>query len=65
MTATILQLTRPGVTQDDVLRAWATYRAMLLAEASDPRLREDPAHQAAKAEAEQRYLRTYNEWVRH
>ncbi|WP_028970141.1 hypothetical protein [Sphingomonas sp. URHD0057] len=64
MTAAVLRLTPRTVTKDDVLRAYAVHRAMILAEVDDPRLLDDPAHQAAKEEAREKYLTAYNDWVR-
>lgn len=59
----LLHLAFADVTQDDVLRAWAAHRALVLAEAMDPRLLKDSAHQAASREAQDKYRRLYSEWV--
>jgi hypothetical protein len=63
MTA-ILRLATPATSRDDVLRAWATYRALQLAEVDDPTLANDLQHQQAKAEANERHHRLYSEWCR-
>lgn len=63
MTA-ILRLATTRVTQADVDCAWATHKAMILAEVDDPRLLDDPAHQSAKDAARERYFRLYSEWCR-
>jgi hypothetical protein len=64
MTA-VLRLPTPPVTRADVECAQAAHFALIRAEAADPRLLDDPAHQAAKHEARVRYLRLYAEWDGH
>lgn len=59
----LLRLAPHSVTQADVDRAQAVHFALCRAEADDPRLLDDPAHQAAREEARERYLRLYGEWV--
>lgn len=51
-------------TQRDVEVAWATYRALILAEADDPRLQDDMAHQNAVVKAQERFARLYDDWSR-
>jgi hypothetical protein len=63
MTA-VLRLAPNRITQNDVDCAWATYRAMILAEVDDPLLLDDHAHQAAKEAAREKYQRLYGEWSR-
>lgn len=60
----VLRLAPHRVTQDDVLRAWATYRALQIVEVDDRRLLDDPAHQSAKDAAREKYLHLYREWCR-
>jgi hypothetical protein len=50
-------------TQREVEIAWATYRALILAEAEDPGLQSDMAHQDAVATAKQRFERLYSDWT--
>jgi hypothetical protein len=59
---TVLRLATKPPTERDVSQAQATYFAFRRAEAGDPRLLDDPAHRAAKAQAHERYLRLYIEW---
>lgn len=61
--AALLKLAPRVVTQADVERAQAAHFALIRAEATDPRLLDDPAHQAAKHEARVKYLRLFAEWV--
>jgi hypothetical protein len=64
MTA-LLHLAARAVTKADVECAQTAHFALIRAEAADPRLLDDPAHQAAKHEARVRYLRLYAEWDGH
>ena len=58
-----LALLKSGVSQSDVEVAWATYRALTIAEHDEPYLRRNAAHQLAKSAAQARFLRFYDEWV--
>lgn len=58
----VLALHRP-VTRDEVGLAWATLRALVLAEANDPKLADDLSHQAAVAKARANFHKLYAEWV--
>lgn len=55
-------LTIQPTTQRDVEIAWATYRALLLAEVDEPELLNDLGHQSAVMEAEERFARRFDEW---
>lgn len=59
---TVLALT--PATQMDVDIAWATVRALILAEVDDPRLASDETHQRAVSIARERFKRLYVEWSR-
>jgi hypothetical protein len=59
-----LALLQTAVTEREVEIAWATYRALLLAEVDDPQLRSDLAHQSAIDRAQERFARLYDEWSR-
>lgn len=61
--ATVLKLATQ-VTQQDVELAWATYRALIVAEVDDPKLLEDETHQRALTIAKQRFQRMYDDWSR-
>jgi hypothetical protein len=50
-------------TQRDVEIAWATYRALILAEVDDPKLANDLAHQEAITKALDRYQQLFADWV--
>jgi hypothetical protein len=51
-------------TERDVEIAWATYRALILAEADDPELLDDLPHQQAVKRARERFAWLYDEWSR-
>jgi hypothetical protein len=51
------------VTTTDVEVAWATYRALILAECDDPKLQEDYNHQLAVSLAKQKFERLYVDWT--
>ena len=51
------------VTQDDVELAWATYRALLIAEVDSPALLDDEVHQRALEIAKRRFQNLYREWA--
>lgn len=51
-------------TQRDVEIAWATLRALILAEADDTALQDDLAHQQAIRRAQERFAWLYDEWSR-
>lgn len=57
-----LALLHHRVTQSDVEVAWATYRALILAEVDDPRLQSDAAHQLAISRSRATFGRLYDEW---
>ena len=57
-----LALLKSGVSQSDVEVAWATYRALILAECDDPALQEDAPHQLAIQRAKVTFERLYDEW---
>jgi hypothetical protein len=59
-----LALLKSGVSQSDVEVAWATYRALILAEADDPALREDVTHQLAITRAKGNLERLFGDWCR-
>lgn len=59
-----LALLKSGVSQSDVEVAWMTYRALILAEADDPDLQSDYAHQTAILRANTSFKRLYDEWSR-
>jgi hypothetical protein len=63
MTA-VLRLVPHQVSEDDVLTAWAAHRALILSEVDDRRLLDDLAHQQAKDQAREKYLRLFGEWCR-
>lgn len=50
------------VSRSDVEVAWATYRALILAEVDDPSLQDDLTHQLAIAQARATHARLYNQW---
>ena len=56
-------LFKSSVTRSDVEVAWATLRALTLAEADDPNLEHNPAHQLAVATAKARFERLYSDWT--
>jgi hypothetical protein len=60
-----LALLKSRVSRSDVEVAWATYRALILAEVDDRALLEDAAHQLAISRAKVTLERLYNEWSRH
>jgi hypothetical protein len=60
--AMLAQLALRRTTQSDVEVAWATYRALILAEADDPALQSDDAHQKAIRVAMDRFARVYDDW---
>jgi hypothetical protein len=63
MTARILSLaTARAVTKAEVERAYACYRALILAEVNDRSLADDLAHQEACEEAKATYLALFDEW---
>jgi len=59
-----LALLKSEVSQSDVEVAWATYRALVLAEVDDPALLEDAAHQLALSRARNTFERLYDDWSR-
>jgi hypothetical protein len=52
------------ISERDVEIAWATYRALLLAEVNDPCLQQDLAHLDAVDRAQESFARLYDEWSR-
>ena len=56
-------LFKTNVTRTDVEVAWATLRALTLAEADDASLQDNAAHQLAVATAKQRFERLYSDWT--
>ena len=50
------------VSQSDVEVAWATYRALIIAEADDPKLQDDPAHQLAILRSKAQFERLFDDW---
>lgn len=46
----------------DVELAWATYRALIIAEVDDPKLQDDETHQQAIGLALCRFQNLYREW---
>jgi hypothetical protein len=58
-----LALFKSETTRRDVEVAWATLRALTLAEAEDHNLESDPAHQLAVATAKRRFERLYSDWT--
>jgi hypothetical protein len=60
VSAQIVPFPRPD--GEEVELAWATHRAFCRAEAADPRLCHDSAHNKAKERAESEFMRLYNEW---
>ena len=58
----VLRLAPRTVGEAEVLRAWAVYRALVLAEAHEPALADNRAHQAALVEARERMQRLHQEW---
>lgn len=52
------------VTKMDVELAWATFRALVVAEVDDPSLLDDETHQEALRLAKHRFQRLYDEWSR-
>ena len=58
----VLKLTAREVSEDDVLRAWAALRALVLAETNDPDLVANRAHLAALLDARDRFEHFYREW---
>jgi hypothetical protein len=61
---TLLHLAIKPPTQMDVELAWATYRALIIAEVDDPKLASDETHQRATDIAKDRFKRLYDEWSR-
>jgi hypothetical protein len=61
---TVLHLAHKLVSRQQVDIAWATYKAMRLAEVDDPSLANDLAHQQATEEAFEKYRRLFDEWSR-
>lgn len=53
-----------SVTQTDVELAWATYRALIIAEVDDKSLLEDETHQRALTIAKDRFQQIYEDWSR-
>jgi len=51
------------VNQNDVELAWATYRALLIAEVDSPSLLDDEVHQQALEIARCRFQNLYREWA--
>jgi hypothetical protein len=60
----VLKLATSKATQADVECAQAAHFALIRAEVDDPRLLDDLAHQQAKDQAREKYLRLYDEWSR-
>jgi hypothetical protein len=58
-----LALFKSGVSRTDVEVAWATLRALTLAESEDASLEHDPSHQLAIATARARFERLYSDWT--
>ena len=58
-----LALLKSGTSRSDVEVAWATYRALIIAECDDPRLQEDPQHQLATSLAKHKFERLYLDWT--
>jgi len=56
-------LFKTNTTRGDVEVAWATLRALTLAEAEDASLEHDPSHQLAIAAARARFERLYSDWT--
>lgn len=50
------------VTREEVDRAFATYRALILAEVNDGSLSDDLAHQQARDAAKDKYLSLFRAW---
>lgn len=59
-----LALLKSSVTQSDVEVAWATYRALILAECDDPALQKDATHQLAITRSKATFERLYDDWSR-
>jgi hypothetical protein len=59
----VLAAIKSEVTRTDVEVAWATYRALILAECDDPKLQEDSNHQLAIARSKQTFERLYVDWT--
>jgi hypothetical protein len=59
---TVLALAKT-VTKDDVELAFATYRALLIAEVDSPILLDDDVHQRALGIAKRRFQNVYREWA--
>lgn len=57
-----LALLKREVSRSDVEIAWATYRALIIAECDDPALQGDAAHQLATTLAKARFDRLYDDW---
>jgi hypothetical protein len=51
-------------TQNEVELAWATYRALIIAEVDDKSLLDDEIHQRALTIAKDRFQRLYEDWSR-
>lgn len=59
-----LAIIKRHVSRDDVDVAWATYRALLLAQVDEPRLQDDGAHQLAIVNAKRTFQSKFDEWSR-
>jgi hypothetical protein len=57
-----LALLKSEVSQSDVEVAWATYRAVILAEVDDPSLQDDATHQLAISRAKARFQLLFDDW---
>lgn len=57
-----LALLKSASTQIDVEIAWATMRALILAEVDDPTLQDDLTHQQAIDIAKHRFKLLYADW---
>lgn len=53
-----------AVTQTEVDLAWATYRALIIAEVDDKSLLADETHQRALTIAKDRFQQIYEDWSR-
>jgi hypothetical protein len=58
------QLALNPTTQRDVEVAWATYRALCIAEHDDVRLHKNAAHQVALSTAQTRFMNLFDDWIR-
>ena len=59
----IVALFKSEVSRTDVEVAWATLRALTLAQVEDASLEHDPTHHLAIATARQRFERLYSDWT--